>query len=118
MDLFRLLRALSFVQQTLGLLVEVLKKRFQSYIKIVLPVLKNIMKSSLGAVTNKQPNPYNEEAMIPYWKETYYSLVMLEKILCQFPELYLEKDFEVLLVIPITIKLLSINKPFPLLISK
>ncbi|OVA05421.1 Down-regulated-in-metastasis protein [Macleaya cordata] len=83
----------SAAAQVLGLLVEVLKKGFQSHINIVLPVVKSIMKSALDVVSNKLPDPSNE-ATIPFWKETYYSLVMMEKILYQFPELYLEKDLE------------------------
>ncbi|KAI3837631.1 hypothetical protein MKX03_029756 [Papaver bracteatum] len=83
----------SVAAQTLGLLVEVLKKRFQSHVKIVLPVHKKIMKYALDGIT-KQPDTTNEESRTPYWKQTYYSMIMLEKILREFPELYWEKDFE------------------------
>ncbi|RZC52306.1 hypothetical protein C5167_020735 [Papaver somniferum] len=82
----------SVAAQTLGLLVEVLKKRFQSHVKIVLPVHKKIMKYALDGT--KQPDTTNEESRTPYWKQTYYSMIMLEKILREFPELYWEKDFE------------------------
>ncbi|KAL3506470.1 hypothetical protein ACH5RR_031852 [Cinchona calisaya] len=34
------------------------------------------------------------EAAVPMWKEAYYSLVLLEKILNQFQKLSFEKDFE------------------------
>ncbi|KAI3984708.1 hypothetical protein MKX01_039325 [Papaver californicum] len=83
----------SVAAQTLGLLVEVLKKRFQSHVKIVLPVHKKIMKYALDGIT-KQPDTTNEESRTLYWKQTYYSMIMLEKILREFPELYWEKDFE------------------------
>ncbi|KAH7523135.1 hypothetical protein JRO89_XSUnG0085500 [Xanthoceras sorbifolium] len=36
----------------------------------------------------------SDEATMPFWKESYYSLVLLEKILCQFPDIILEKDLE------------------------
>ncbi|KAI3979780.1 hypothetical protein MKX01_013875 [Papaver californicum] len=83
----------SVAAQTLGLLVEVLKKRFQSHVKIVLAVHKKIMKYALDGIT-KQPDTTNEESRTPCWKQTYYSMIMLEKILREFPELYWEKDFE------------------------
>ncbi|MCL7048205.1 hypothetical protein MKW94_025331, partial [Papaver nudicaule] len=79
---------------TLGLLVEVLKKRFQSHVKIVLTVHKKIVMYALDGI-RKQPDTTNkEESRNSYWKQTYYSMIMLEKILREFPELYWEKEFE------------------------
>ncbi|KAF8392350.1 hypothetical protein HHK36_022692 [Tetracentron sinense] len=83
----------SAAAQVLGLLVEVLKKGFQRHINNILPVAKNILKSALDVVKDMQLDVSNEAA-IPFWKEAYYSLVMLEKTLHQFPELYFERDLE------------------------
>lgn len=34
-----------------------------------------------------------EEGSIPFWKEAYYSLVMIEKMLKQFPDLCFENTY-------------------------
>ncbi|KAK9122055.1 hypothetical protein Syun_019672 [Stephania yunnanensis] len=83
----------STAAQVSGLFVEVLKRGFERHINSVLPVVKKILKSSLDAVANRQRDD-SEVAAFPLWKEAYYSLVMLEKMLVQFPELYLERDLE------------------------
>ncbi|XP_010257842.1 PREDICTED: small subunit processome component 20 homolog [Nelumbo nucifera] len=79
--------------QVLGLLVEVLKKGFQRHINNILPVTRDIFKLALGVVKDKQMDCANEDK-IPLWKEAYYSLIMLDKMLLQFPELYLERNLE------------------------
>ncbi|KAJ4967931.1 hypothetical protein NE237_014632 [Protea cynaroides] len=83
----------SAAAQVLGLLVEALKKGFQRHINNILPVAKNILKSALDVVRDKRLD-YSDDGTIPFWKEAYYSLVMLEKMLLQFPELHLERDLE------------------------
>ncbi|KAF9622576.1 hypothetical protein IFM89_032475 [Coptis chinensis] len=77
----------------LGLLVEVLKKSFRRHINNALPVIKNILKSALCIGDTELAN-YANEATIPFWREAYYSLVLLEKIVLHFPELYFGKDIE------------------------
>ncbi|XP_010938573.1 uncharacterized protein [Elaeis guineensis] len=82
----------SAAAQVLGLLVEVLRKDFHRHISSILQVTKGIFKSSMHAV-NKEFDFANDPS-IPFWKEAYYSLVMLEKMLLQFPELYFDKNLE------------------------
>ncbi|KAK9288950.1 hypothetical protein L1049_017421 [Liquidambar formosana] len=83
----------SAAAQVLGLLVEVMKKGFQRHINSVLPVTRSILQSAVNVITDSQLDLSNE-ATVPFWKEAYYSLVMLEKILHQFNELCLERDVE------------------------
>lgn len=83
--------------QVLGLLVEVevMKKRFQKHINNVLQVTKRILQSAIDAVTHDSPH----ETAIPFWKEAFYSLVMLEKILNRFHDLCFDRDLEVCRII-------------------
>ncbi|XP_077215224.1 ARM repeat superfamily protein [Tasmannia lanceolata] len=83
----------SAAAQVLSLLAEVLKKGFQTHISKILRVGQSIMTSALEIAKHKELDCSNEVA-IPLWKEAYYSLVMLEKILLQFPELCSQKDLE------------------------
>ncbi|KAK8473806.1 hypothetical protein PHAVU_001G253000 [Phaseolus vulgaris] len=87
----------SAAAQVLGLLIEVKKKGFHEHINSVLPVTKHIFKSAIDAVTNRQEG-FLAESVIPLWKEAYYSLVMLEKMIDQFGDLcfaeYLEDIWE------------------------
>lgn len=82
----------SAAAQVLGLLVEVMMKGFQRHLNSVWPVMRSILLSAVD-VKNKQLE-LSDEATVSFWKEAYYSLVMLEKILHEFPELLLEKDLE------------------------
>ncbi|OMO49638.1 Down-regulated-in-metastasis protein [Corchorus capsularis] len=79
--------------QALGLVIEVLKNSFQRHISSVLPVTKSILRSAINAFTHTQMD-LSDECTIPFWKEAYYSLVMLEKMLNQFRDLSLERDLE------------------------
>ncbi|MCD9558563.1 U3 snoRNP protein [Datura stramonium] len=83
----------SAAAQVLGLLIEVLKDGFQKYIDSLLPVMRNILQSAVNVFTNKQVDLLND-ATIPSWKEAYYSLVLFEKILNQFPKLCFRLDLE------------------------
>ncbi|XP_058078049.1 uncharacterized protein LOC131226271 isoform X2 [Magnolia sinica] len=83
----------SAAAQVLGLLVEVLGKEFQRHINKIIQVAHNIMMSALDKAMNNEVSNSNE-ATIPFWREAYYSLVMLEKMLHQYPELYLQKDLQ------------------------
>lgn len=80
--------------QVLGLLVEVMKKGFHKHISSVLPVARSVLQSAVCSVASDQLDLPDESA-IPFWKEAYYSLVMLEKILHQFQHLTFEAEFEV-----------------------
>ncbi|OWM88808.1 hypothetical protein CDL15_Pgr020762 [Punica granatum] len=79
--------------QVLGLLVEVMKKAFQTHISSILPATRSILHSAVNAIANHELE-VSEKATPPLWKEAYYSLVMLEKILQQFPHLSLVPELE------------------------
>ncbi|XP_027334628.1 small subunit processome component 20 homolog isoform X2 [Abrus precatorius] len=79
--------------QVLGLLIEVIKKGFHKHINCILPVTKCILQSAIDAITNRQVG-FSAESIIPLWKEAYYSLVMLEKMINQFHDLCFAKDLE------------------------
>lgn len=66
---------------------------FQRHLDSVWPVMRNILMSA-GDVKNSQLD-LSDDATIPFWKEAYYSLVLLEKVLHEFPEMCLGKDLEV-----------------------
>lgn len=83
----------SAAAQVLGLLVEVMKEGFQKHISDVLPIMRKILLSAVNYIAISQLNVSNE-AVVPLWKEAYYSLVLLEKILNQFQKLCFEKDLE------------------------
>ncbi|XP_022999923.1 small subunit processome component 20 homolog [Cucurbita maxima] len=83
----------SAAAQVLGLLVEAVKKGFERYIRTVLPVARGILQSVVDVTTNDQIDIF-AETTTTFWKEAYYSLVMLEKMMHQFPELFFDKDFE------------------------
>ena len=56
--------------------------------------MRRILQSAVNHIAISQLNVSNE-AVVPLWKEAYYSLVLLEKILNQFQKLGFEKDLEV-----------------------
>ncbi|KAH6788665.1 hypothetical protein C2S51_003671 [Perilla frutescens var. frutescens] len=80
--------------QVLGLLVEVIGKSFRKHLSKVLPVMRNILHSAVNAVTSSQQELSGSEDAVPFWKEAYYSLVMLEKILSQFHKMFLDRELE------------------------
>ncbi|GMP51256.1 hypothetical protein CsSME_00017551 [Camellia sinensis var. sinensis] len=70
-----------------------MRKGFQKHVNGVLPVMRSIFQSAINVLTNGQLD-LSVEATVPFWKEAYYSLVLLEKILYQFHDLFLAKDLE------------------------
>ncbi|KAL5542673.1 hypothetical protein UlMin_010383 [Ulmus minor] len=84
--------------QVLSLMVElkvkVVKKAFQRHISSVLPTAKIILKKAINEASNRSLEDNTDEASIPFWKETYYSMVMLEKMLSRFHDLPLESELE------------------------
>lgn len=82
--------------QVLGLLVEVevMKTEFQRHISTILPVARSILQSTISGVTNT-PLTVCDEFIVPFWKEAYYSLIMLEKMLHQFQDMCFKRDLEV-----------------------
>ncbi|KAA0033350.1 U3 small nucleolar RNA-associated protein 20 [Cucumis melo var. makuwa] len=85
----------SVAAQVLGLLVEVeaLKEAFERRIQTVLLVARGILQCVVDVTMNEQID-ISAESTITFWKEAYYSLVMLEKLMHQFPQLFFENDFE------------------------
>ncbi|KAK4855220.1 hypothetical protein QYF36_005197 [Acer negundo] len=79
--------------QVFGLSVEVMKKDFQKHLNSILRKTKSISQSAVSVVADGELD-LPDEATIPFWKEAYYSPVLLEKILCQFPDIILERDLE------------------------
>ncbi|RHN69146.1 hypothetical protein MtrunA17_Chr3g0121561 [Medicago truncatula] len=79
--------------QVLGLLIEVIKKGFLKHIDCILPVTCRILQSALHAVTNRHES-FEVESTIPLWKEAYYSLVMLEKMIHEFHDECFAKHLE------------------------
>ncbi|XP_042033869.1 small subunit processome component 20 homolog [Salvia splendens] len=79
--------------QVLGLLVEVMGMTFQSNLIRVLPAMRNILQSAVNALASTQQD-LSDVSVIPFWKEAYYSLVMLGKILNQFHYLFLDRELE------------------------
>ncbi|XP_010423069.1 PREDICTED: U3 small nucleolar RNA-associated protein 20-like [Camelina sativa] len=76
--------------QVLGFFIEVRKEAFSEQIQsILLQEAKPILESAVQLQNNTV-----EEGSIPFWKEAYYSLVMIEKMLKQFPGLCFEKHLE------------------------
>uniref|UniRef100_A0A1J3F7J7 U3 small nucleolar RNA-associated protein 20 n=2 Tax=Noccaea caerulescens TaxID=107243 RepID=A0A1J3F7J7_NOCCA len=75
--------------QVLGLFIEVKKDPFPKHIRSkVLQEAKTILESAV-----KLQNTV-EEGSIPYWKEAYYTLVMIEKMLKQSPGICFHKNLE------------------------
>ncbi|XP_073273960.1 uncharacterized protein [Primulina huaijiensis] len=79
--------------QVLGLLVEVMAEDFKENIGLVLPVTRSILQSALSALAHGEHN-MSDEPVAPFWKEAYYSLVLFEKILHQFHDLFFDSDLE------------------------
>jgi len=62
------------------------------------------LQSALHAVTNRHES-FEAESTIPLWKEAYYSLVMLEKMIHEFHDECFAKHLEVnFFVLPIKYK--------------
>ncbi|GER48680.1 small subunit processome component 20-like protein [Striga asiatica] len=79
--------------QVLGLLLEVMGKSFEKHLNKVFPVMRSIFQSAVSSLTSSEQN-LSDEAVVPFWKEAYYSLVLLEKILKQFHDMFFDKDLE------------------------
>ncbi|XP_037492635.1 small subunit processome component 20 homolog [Jatropha curcas] len=86
-------RLQSIGAQVMGLLVEVLNKSFQKHISSILPVSKTILQAAADVVADGPFLDLSDDS-VPLWKEAYYSLVLLEKILHHFPDLSFENRFE------------------------
>ncbi|GAB4851882.1 hypothetical protein Ancab_031281 [Ancistrocladus abbreviatus] len=92
----------STAAQVLGLFVEVMKRGFQKHISAVLLMsadgeqkgrMKTILQAAVDVPGNERLD-HLDQPTIPYWKEAYYSLVLFQKIVVQFPELFFENDIE------------------------
>ncbi|CAH2077407.1 unnamed protein product [Thlaspi arvense] len=80
--------------QVLGFIIDAMKeKTFRKHIYSTLQDTKTILESAVNA-SSLQLQVTVEEASIPFWKEAFYSLVMIEKMLEKFPDLCFGKDLE------------------------
>ncbi|XP_020872517.1 U3 small nucleolar RNA-associated protein 20 isoform X2 [Arabidopsis lyrata subsp. lyrata] len=79
--------------QVLGFFIGAMKKTFRKHIYNTVQDAKTILESAICA-SSLQLQDTVEEASLPFWKEAYYSLVMIEKMLEQFPDLRFGKDLE------------------------
>ncbi|CAN1193912.1 U3 small nucleolar RNA-associated protein 20 [Linum perenne] len=79
--------------QVLGLLVEVAPKAFGKHVDTTLPIIEKILLSASKVITSLQTPALSDDST-PFWKEAYYSLVLLEKILISFAELCFERKLE------------------------
>ncbi|CAA2935324.1 small subunit processome component 20 homolog [Olea europaea subsp. europaea] len=80
--------------QVLGLLVEVMSNGFEKHLTSVLQAMRRILQFAVTALTSEQD--LSDGAVIPWWKEAYYSFIMFEKILDQlkFRNLCFDRDLE------------------------
>ncbi|KAF2534002.1 hypothetical protein F2Q70_00033353 [Brassica cretica] len=83
-------RVQAVAAQVLGFIIDAKRNQFQKHIHNTLEDAKVIMESALSASSLHNV----EEGVIPFWKEAYHSLIMIEKMVGQFPDLKLKKDLE------------------------
>ncbi|WCJ33154.1 ARM repeat superfamily protein [Euphorbia peplus] len=79
--------------QVMGLLVEVMTKKFKNHVSTILPASKTILQGAANVVTNRTSLDISDEVS-PLWKEAYYSLVLWEKILHHVDGLIFQQDLE------------------------
>ncbi|XP_020586518.1 small subunit processome component 20 homolog [Phalaenopsis equestris] len=79
--------------QVIGLLIEVWRGGLRRHIIGILQIARNILKTSIDAVEIAEIG-VKKESVVPFWKEAYYTLDMIEKMLIQFSELYFQLDFQ------------------------
>jgi U3 small nucleolar RNA-associated protein 20 len=80
--------------QVIGLLVGDRTLRTGKHLKSILVVAKKIMEASVIASEGLQLG-VTDETVLPFWKEPYHSVAMMERLLLRFPELYVEEHMEV-----------------------
>ncbi|XP_076896866.1 uncharacterized protein LOC143550000 [Bidens hawaiensis] len=83
----------SAAAHVLALSAEVMKKGFAKHIDAVFPVMRRILLSVVNIFKNGQTD-LSGETTIPLWKEAYYSLVLFEKMLLEFPDLLFGEHYE------------------------
>ncbi|KAL6881997.1 hypothetical protein ACP4OV_011469 [Aristida adscensionis] len=79
--------------QVIGLLVGDRALQTGKHLKSILAVAKKIMESSVIASGVIQTE-ITDESVLPFWKEAYHSVAMMERLLQRFPELYFEQNME------------------------
>ncbi|CAN0891198.1 Small subunit processome component 20 homolog [Linum grandiflorum] len=79
--------------QMLGLLVEVAPDALSKHVDTILPIIEKILQSTSKVITSLEAPDLSDDS-IPFWKEAYHSLVLLEKILNCFAELWSERKLE------------------------
>ncbi|KAL6615458.1 hypothetical protein ACP70R_037728 [Stipagrostis hirtigluma subsp. patula] len=79
--------------QVIGLLVGDRALRTGKHLKSILAVAKKIIESSIIASGEIQID-LTDETVLPFWKEAYHTVAMMERLLQRFPELYFEQNME------------------------
>jgi U3 small nucleolar RNA-associated protein 20 len=82
------------ILQVIGLLAGNRLLGLGKHLESILAVATQIMEYSVTASRGVQLY-LTGEAGLPFWKEAYHSIVMMERLLLQFPELYFKQNNEV-----------------------
>ncbi|KAF0916337.1 hypothetical protein E2562_005936 [Oryza meyeriana var. granulata] len=79
--------------QVIGLLVGDRSLGIGKHLNSILAVAKQIMECSVIASEGQQLD-LTDETCLPFWKESYHSIAMMERLLVRFPELYFKQNME------------------------
>uniref|UniRef100_A0A0E0C3V8 Uncharacterized protein n=1 Tax=Oryza meridionalis TaxID=40149 RepID=A0A0E0C3V8_9ORYZ len=79
--------------QVIGLLVGDRSLGIGKHLNNILANAKQIMECSVIASGGLQVD-LADETCLPFWKESYHSIAMMEKLLARFPELYFKQNME------------------------
>jgi U3 small nucleolar RNA-associated protein 20 len=82
--------------QVIGLLAGNRSLGIGKHLESILAVAKQITEYSVTASRGVQLY-LTGETSLPFWKEAYHSIAMMERLLLQFPELYFKQNTEVYL---------------------
>uniref|UniRef100_A0ACD5UJH9 Uncharacterized protein n=1 Tax=Avena sativa TaxID=4498 RepID=A0ACD5UJH9_AVESA len=84
--------------QVIGLLVGNRSLGIGKHLESILAFAKQIMEYSVTASGRVQLDLTGETGL-PFWKEAYHSIAMMERLLLQFPELYFKQNTEAIWMI-------------------
>uniref|UniRef100_A0A0D9V2B9 Uncharacterized protein n=1 Tax=Leersia perrieri TaxID=77586 RepID=A0A0D9V2B9_9ORYZ len=79
--------------QVIGLLVGDRSLGIGKHLNNILAVAKQIMNCAVIA-SGGQEVDLADEICLPFWKESYHSIAMMERLLVRFPELYFKQNME------------------------
>uniref|UniRef100_J3L1D9 Uncharacterized protein n=1 Tax=Oryza brachyantha TaxID=4533 RepID=J3L1D9_ORYBR len=84
--------------QVIGLLVGDRSLGIAKHLSSILAVAKKIMECSVIASGGPQVD-LADETCLPFWKESYESIAMMDRLLLRFPELYFKQNMEEIWII-------------------